>query len=130
LETHVDVATATAFLEKLADSTRGIGVEVGEKGNAPHHFAYLKLTSSSELGSYALISTPGERWFELEVTGGFYTGTADDLATDEEVHEYLEDYFTTAAAYLAGNWSAAKSKLFRRSLVVIRTDRGPVTLHR
>lgn len=55
------------------------------------------------------VSTPGVGWFELEVTGGFRTGQADDLASNETVQEYLNYSLRAARAYLDGPWSAASS---------------------
>jgi hypothetical protein len=125
---EVILADAEALLAELGASTSSMHVEVGTIGRPPHRYAYLKLTSPADPQSYAIVSTPGINWFELEVAGGFYTGKADDLATDVEVRAYVEDYLRVAIAYLAGRWSTRKSRWLRVPFVVVQTESGTVKL--
>ena len=122
------VTEAQAVLAELAASTSAAQVEVGTSGRPPHDYAYLKLTSASNPDDYAIVSTPGVGWFELEVTGGFRTGRADDLATDEEVREYVEYYLRAAIAYLGGHRSTGKSRFFRIPFVTVQTEDAKLKL--
>lgn len=124
----MNVAGAEALLRELAASTSGAHVEVGTSGRPPHNYAYLKLTSRSNPEDYAVVSTPGDGWFELEVAGGFSIGTTSDLTPDGDVLEFLEPYLSAAMAYLGGRWSAGRSRLFRVPFVVVQTDQGPLKL--
>lgn len=125
----MNLADAEALLGELAASADALHVEVGTSGRPPRSYAYLKINSSSDVEDYAIISTPGVNWFELEVAGGFHTGRADDLATDEDVREYIENYFRAAIAYLGGDRSTGRSFLFRIPFVRIQTDDGTLKLH-
>jgi hypothetical protein len=124
----VNVDQAEALLGELAASISGRQVEIGTRGRPPHNYAYLKLTLPRDAAVYAVVSTPGMRWFELEIAGGFYTGRADDLASDESVREYVEQYLRAAISYLEGHWSTGKSGLFRSPFIAVQTDDGELRL--
>lgn len=77
-----------------------------------------------------IVSTPGMVWYELAVAGGFGTGRADDMATDDtSVREYLEECLRAAIAYLEGHWSPGKSSLLRIPFVRLHTEDGDLKLH-
>lgn len=125
---ELNIANAEALLRDLAASTIEAKAEVGQSGQAPHNYAFLRLTSPSDADKYAVISTPGDGWFQLEVNGGFLTGTTSDLTTDAEVRELLEPYVAGAIAYLDGRWSTGKSRLLKVPFIILKTDDGPIKL--
>jgi hypothetical protein len=116
---QMNVAGAEAAMHEIAALRSEARIEVGVDGNAPHDFAYITLYSDSDPEQFAVVSSPGSRWFEIKVNGGFYTGRADDMADDAEVREYIEEYVEAATAYLAGRWSRRKSWLFHLPIIVI-----------
>lgn len=122
------LADAEALLRALGASDSTTRIEVGTRGQPPHNYAYLKLVSSSDPEDFAIVSTPGDGWFQLEVAGGFLTGTTSDLTDDNEVREYLELYLRAAKAYLEGRRTTGKSRLFRIPFVKVQADDGPLTL--
>jgi hypothetical protein len=127
---NVNVSEALAYMGELGCTVADAVVETGTAGRAPHDYAYLKLTSPDDPETYAIVSTPGVGWFELEVTGGFRTGQADDLGSDETVQEYLNYYLRAARAYLEGRWSAASSRLLRLPIVRVEAEDRTLTLKR
>jgi hypothetical protein len=124
----VNLADAEALFVELAGSTNEVHVEVGTTGRPRHEYAYLKLTSPSDPDSYAIVSTPGINWYELEVAGDFHTGNADDLALDEDVREYVERYLRAALAYLDGRWSTSRSRFLHIQRMTVQTEDGPLNL--
>jgi hypothetical protein len=126
----MNVTEAEVLLGELATSVNGAHVEVGTQGRPPRSHAYLKLTSVSDPESFAIVSTSGVAWYELEVAGGYCTGITDDLATDEDVREYLEEFLRAATEYLDGRWTAGKSLFLRRPFVKVQTESGVYTLGR
>lgn len=124
----MNIADTEALLSERGAAAEGLLAEVGTAGRAPHDYAYLKLTTPSDTERYAIVSTPGNRWFELEVTGGYNTGRTDDLASDETVREYVEQFLRAAIAYLNGRSSIRKSGIFRVPILTIETDGRPINL--
>lgn len=118
----MNVADAEALLTELAASTSGVTIEVGTRGQRPHDYAYLKLTTPSDPEDFAVVSTRGDGWFELGVAGGFLTGTTSDLTPDEDVRENLERYLSAAIAYLGGRRSIGRSRLLKIPFVIVQTD--------
>jgi hypothetical protein len=125
---EMNVAEAQSLLSELAALSTSALVEVGTSGRPPHNYAYLKLTSPFNPENHAVVSTRGDGWFELEVDGGFNTGITSDLTPDEDVRENLERYVHAATSYLAGHWSASRSRVFRVPFITVQTDDGPLKL--
>ena len=83
--------------------------------------AHLTLTSFSDAATYAIVTTTGGGTYELEVSGGFYTGNADDQSLDyNSVRGYVEFYVLAGMAYLAGKWTIRKSRVFRVPILTIQ----------
>ncbi|MBH0099690.1 hypothetical protein I6E68_11140 [Salinibacterium sp. NSLL150] len=115
----MDRSVLLTLLKELAASTDGVHAEVGIGGVHPNDETFLQLTSLANRDEYAIVSVGTGGWFQLDVSGGFYHAQADDLASDETVREYVEQYFQAALAYLAGDWSTRTSRLFRLPIVVV-----------
>lgn len=115
-----------AVMLELAAGIRDAHVEVGRSGRPRNVF--LKLTSLTDPGTFAIISATGSGAYELEVSSGFYAGLADDLASDAaDVLYYLESYVRAARAYLEGNWSIRTSKVLR--IQTLRIQKEGVSLN-
>ena len=124
----LNVVDKKALLSELASTAVGMNSDVGIDGVPPHHHAFLKLTSPSAPDDYAIISLGGAGWFQLEIPGPYYHLQADDLASDEDTMEYLEEYLQAATAYLDGRWSLGKSRFFRLPFVTIHLEDRPLKL--
>ncbi|MBH0024751.1 hypothetical protein [Salinibacterium sp. SWN248] len=125
----MNVSDAQELLRELAPSASEVHSEVGMAGVMPHNYTFLKLVSTSDSGDYAVISTPGDGWFELGVAGGFVTGQTSDLTPDDDVREILEYYVRAALAYLDGRWSNEKSRAFKIPFVKLHADDDCLKLH-
>ncbi len=122
------IEEARAVLEELGASTTGFDVHTGIRGSGRGTYAYLTLTALTDAGKVVTLSTPGLNWFELEVPGGFLTGRTDDRARPDDVREYLEFYFSYAIAYQQGRWTLRKTRILRRPVLEITSDRGTLRL--
>jgi len=126
----VNVSEAESLLRELASSVVGADVEVGTRGKAPNSSAYIKLTSVSDLGDYAVVWTPGDRWFSLDVKGGFSLNEFGEDCEASEVRAILERFLRVATAYIEGRRSLVKSRFLRATHLVVEGDDGPVILRR
>jgi hypothetical protein len=125
----MNLAEAEALLSELAAGIDHLDTVVGLSGKSPHTVAYLRLSKRSDPDTFATVSTPGVGTFELEVTGGFSTGNADDQATDDDdVRQYVSSYLDAAVAYVDGRWSIRKSRFFRIPVVTVFATSGALNL--
>lgn len=70
--------------------------EFGRRGDA----AFLRLSNLQEPARWAVLTSPGTRWFALDVAGGFSLNRFDDDLADEEVQAILDDLLEVALAFL------------------------------
>jgi hypothetical protein len=128
LETNV--SEAEKLLRELAASVDIARVEVGTRGQPHNTSAYLKLTPLSGADDYAVVWTPGDRWFSLEVNGGYSLDVFGEDYEEPEVREILERFLRIATAYIEGRWSRERTRFLHVVHVVVETDDGPVRLRR
>ena len=118
-----------SLMRELALDIRGANVEVGVTDRRRYNDAFLRITSLADPEKYAMVSNNGGAVYELEVTGGFRTFAWDDQAVAyEDVRAYLESFVRAASAYLDGQWSIRRSRIFRTPILTIRTDVAPLDL--
>lgn len=129
-ELEMNVSEAEELLRELASSVVVARVEVGTRDRPPHTSAYLKLTPLSGADDYAVVWTPGDRWFSLEVNGGYSLDVFGEDCEEPEVKEILERFLGIATAYIEGRWSRERSRFLHVVHVVVATDDGPVRLRR
>ncbi len=126
----MNVSEAEELLRELASSVVVARVEVGTRDQPPHASAYLKLTPLSGADDYAVVWTPGDRWFSLDVNGGYSLDVFGEDYEEQEVKEILERFLGIATAYIEGRWSRERSRFLHVVHVVVATDDGPVRLRR
>jgi hypothetical protein len=124
----MNVSEAEVLLTELASRAGQLATEIGVSGESPHTFAYLRMSSPTDAGDFAIVSTPGDGWFELSVAGGYTTGETGDMYSQSDVREILDRYVSAALRYLDGDWSERKSNLFRVPYVELNTDTGTIML--
>src|SRR6185437_11521899 len=74
-----------ALLTSLRPDVNGVLSELGTRRD----FAYLRLSASTEPDRWAVVSTPGDRWFALEVDGGFSVLHFEEDTADVDVETLL-----------------------------------------
>ncbi len=124
----MNVIQAHELLSELGELTPDLDVETGVEGKPPHDSAYLKLSSRSEPSNYAIVSTPGDGWFMLEVPGGYANLEFSEFNDDLEVRRILDRYRSAAIAYIRGDWSLGASRCFGIPFIIVETDGPPLKL--
>ena len=127
----MNLADVEKLLAELAPAISGVRSDVRIRTvRGRHREAALTLRLLTDAAQYAIVSTPGVGTFGLEVSGRFCIGNADDLATDDDVREYLQRYFRAATAFLEGRWSVQPSRFLRGAILTVHSDDGPLNLAR
>ena len=97
-------AEAMAALTALPPGGTQASAELGTNGDA----AYLRLESRETPGRWAVVSTPGDRWFSLEVDGGFCLDYFEEDTPDADAEALLARYVEYATQYLSGRGVGAR----------------------
>lgn len=122
----MNVAETRSLLETIHVPDERLESRVGIAGEPPHDFAFITMWCPGN-PQRAIVSSPGDRWFEVEVSGlggsstGYLYGHTADLSGDDDVREYLVDLVNVAAS----SWTRAHLKprrIFKPSLVVELAD--------
>lgn len=101
----MDVTQAELMLDSMRPQGDGLSTEVGQRAGE----AYLLLTADSEVQPWAVVRTPGTRWFSVELSGGYSLDYVDEEASDDETKDYLSRLISIAVAHVEG-----KSEVIRR----------------
>lgn len=118
-----------ATLELLRNLTKpfaGFDFDFGVRADA----AYVWLSMPSDSTRWAVVSSPGDRWFSLDVDGGFSVDHFEEDATDEHVRTILESYVLMAVGYLKEDVRATRVGRLGAVGVRLMSDRGEVVLRR
>lgn len=116
---------ARTLLSSLPFPADRFVTEIGERDRV----AFVKVSRVDGSADYAVIFTPGQVWFALEVSGGCGHTIFDEDATDEEVAAILNTLFGAAMAYLDGRKSTSVSRVLKLPSVLLDTETGPLELH-
>lgn len=91
----VTAAEALVTLEELVDAYADLSPETGmADGNA-----FVRLSAGER---WAIVSTPGTRWFSVRVDSGHRVRLDDATSTRAEAAMLLETYVAVGAAYVRG----------------------------
>ena len=97
----------------------GMSREFGRRGDA----AFLRLSNVQEPGRWAVLASPGSRWFALDVAGRFSLNRFDDDLADEEVRAILDDLLEVALAFIrSGGVRRSVGRLKFPAVVVVVPD--------
>ena len=114
---------ALGLLTSLQPSSTVVASTCGTKGDA----AYLQMTVGPR---WAVVSSPGDRWFSLEVDGGFAIDHFEEDTPEGEIHEILSNYVELALAYLREPTTPRPSGRFGLPVVEIVNDHNRAVLRR
>ena len=101
-------------------------IERGKRRDA----AFLHLSVSDRPGRWAVVSSPGDRWFSLEVDGGFSLDHFEEDTPDADVVRILRNYATLGLQYLREFPDATSDGLLRASVIRISAGDGEAVLRR
>jgi hypothetical protein len=124
------VDQARAMFSGIAENLSDLNVEVGTRKTPPHEFAYLKISDPANPSEFAVIRTPGERWFFVDVSSGFGATEVDEDLSDTEIRSVVERQVRVATSYVLGDYDLSRSRILRRPVLAVRTVDGVVTLSR
>jgi len=99
---------------------------VGRRGDV----AYLRIEGNSEPLRWAVVSSPGDRWFALDVDGGFSLNSFEEDTPDDEARRILAEYVDVAVAYLTNGGTMVKSGWLRSVILTVSAPDGSVVLRR
>lgn len=121
----MDIDGARALLESLKPDAPRYVSEVGVKGDA----AYLHVVGQAYPERWGVVSSPGDRWFSVEIDGGFSLDHFEEETSDIDAAALLQAYVEIALAYLD---NGAKHDRKRSVFPVARvaTGSGVVELRR
>jgi hypothetical protein len=71
-----------------------------------------------------VVWAPGDRWFAVEIDGGYSLDHFEELTHDDEVHRTLSSYVDIAVAYVRSDAAPVRSGRFRAPRVTVVTDTG------
>jgi hypothetical protein len=117
----MDVIDAEKLLAALEPGDDDLRSEVGVRDRV----AYLKITTLSDPDDFAVVCTPGSRWYEVSVRGGYSAIHFDEEATDDEVATLVREYLALAVAYLRGNRTVVTSRVLRIPAVRVEAEGRP-----
>jgi len=115
-----------AFLEASRPGTAEASSEIGQRGDA----AYLRMESTSDPERWAVVWSPGDRWFSLDVDGGFSLDHFEEDTPDSDVHRILQEYIEVGLRYLREGATPITSRRLGLPALKISTAQGDVVLRR
>ena len=116
----------SAFLEVSRPGTTEVSSEIGRRGDA----AYLRMESTDEPERWAVVSSPGDRWFSLDVDGGFCLDHVEEDTPDSDAHRIMQEYIEVGLCYLREGATPVRSRRLRLPGLQISTAQGDVVLRR
>jgi hypothetical protein len=90
------IADAVALLGLLRPEIEGVSADVGQRDDV----AYLRIAKAGAPTTWAVVSSPGDRWFSLEVDGGLSFDYFEEGTPDEEARRLLERLVGCAVQYI------------------------------
>ena len=118
-------------VETLNDLARGVDIDgISTNLILKDGIATLRVASSAS-DREAVVSTPGDRWFSLEVKAGFSSDVFEEGLTDGEIADLLADYWEFALSYVINaGVRQRKSRFGFERLEIQRPDGEALTLRK
>jgi hypothetical protein len=117
------------LMRELAEPLKTVSTAVDVVTAGRLRRCVMTLSSPSDPGVWARVSTHGGGDYEIEVNGGFTAGCFDDLSLGrDDVREYLESYIRAAVVYLGGAYSIRTSRVFKVRTLTIGDGKSRLNL--
>jgi hypothetical protein len=113
-------------LDSIRVEASDVVAEVSQRGDA----AVLHLSTPGRPGRWAVVSTPGDRWFSLEVDGGYSLDHFEEETSDDDARRLLRLYTSIGLDYLRQAPTPARTSPLSTPTVVVTTGTGDVVLRR
>jgi hypothetical protein len=115
-----------AYLRSSAPHVDGIACHLGLRRDA----AFLRLSSIDEPKRWAIVASPGSRWFSVEVPGGFTLDHFDEGLDDDEVRAIVDDFLAVAVAYVRSGATRTSVGRLRLPALAVAMPHGHRILRR
>jgi hypothetical protein len=121
----MDTAHAGRLLTAL-DPGPPFRSELGVDGDV----SFLRLSNDAPDGRWAVINSPGDRWFSVDTDGGFSFIHVEEDSADDFVADLLEEYVAIGVAYLSGQSNVVRRGRFHVEVLVVNVDGKAYELQR
>lgn len=121
----VNTSDTLAYLGELRVELADLPTEIGTRGDA----AFLKLWSSTESERWAVVSSPGDRWFSLEVNGGFSLDYFEEETEESDARSLIRRNVALAQEYVRGD-TQPTDRPWRPSVLSLNLADDEYQLHR
>ncbi len=118
---YVTAAEALAMLEVLCVAQADLSVETALREGA----AWARFTRGER---WALVSTPGSRWFSVETDTGHRLQLVDANTSKDQSAQLLAAYVDVAEAYVRGDARPTRGRGLGGSALVVDVDGRQVVL--
>lgn len=120
----MDLSNIETILRSLRPSHDGVDIDLGTRDGA----AFLHLTQPARPERWAVVWTPGDGWFALDVDGGFSLNHVEEETPDDEVRRLLEQYVKIGLTYVLGSSVPTSPGRFKARVLRVTTDDGDFDL--
>lgn len=117
---------AMAVLKSVRPESSEISSDFGQRGDA----AYLRMWKVTQPERWAVVSSPGDRWFSLDVDGGFSLDYFEEDTPNDEVSRLLHRYVDLALQYLRDGATPYRTGKLGFPSLKMSTYEGAVVLRR
>lgn len=115
-----------SHLQTQTSALTGLTCSLGRRGDA----AFLRIGSVSAPERWAVVVSPGDRWFSVETPGGFSLDHFDQDLSDQEVRDVLDDFVTVAVSYARSGGVVSRVGRLGFPALTVKTPHGDRTLRR
>jgi hypothetical protein len=119
-------AGALALLTTLRPEGSDIATELGQRDDV----AYLRITLPGNPDHFAVVNSPGDRWFGLDVDRGFSLNHFEEDTPDDDVVRIFRRYISVGLEYLRQNPRPVRTGLLRFQVIKVSSGEGDVVLRR
>jgi len=128
LRDHLQVNTdgARQILASCHPWSNDTDRELGVRGDA----AYLRIATQQAPSRWAVVWTPGDRWFSMEIDGGFSIDHFEEETTDEDAEGLIRQYVDFAETYVRDGAIDSRSRWLRVPRRLLLTGGAEVVLRR
>jgi hypothetical protein len=105
----VETAKVEALLASYTSAPPHIESETGTRDG----YAYRKFWRHDSKHNFAVVWSPGDRWFSLDIQGGYSNTHFEEGASDDQVLQRVEALMGLALSYLEGSFEVSRSRFLR-----------------